>query len=320
MEFKIELQRFIKNNLKRFFIITGVLFVILSAALFGLDWLKSANSPDSGESDIEYIHQFDLFIENSDDSMFSNPSIIRENIVLSGLHEQIEDELNIPLTVEDEETAETEFKYHLHRDSNSGRYTFIVNLDNMEDSELLANRFYDAFDNNEISVIDDKDITLFSEPYFVDEENGEESYLEQESYFNVKNLIVFAVFSAIIAVGYIILKDLFSKTINYYFSYDADKVNQFILIDKQLNNFNDIDVIKDSATNTLYLSDNSSESLAGIETKSLDQTDGQLIKTFDDVVIFVVPFETRKKWYRKQKEIIEWFDKPVKVIQVNAKR
>lgn len=331
MELKIELIRFIKNNIKRFLKISALIFLLILGVLLAFEFLfnNTDNEKDTNDLGEEvYTSQFDFYVENQDGSLFSNPAIIKENIILSELPQKIEKNTNADLIIENEipedgdideaELEEEIYLFDLLRDSNSGRYTFVVFQDNLANSNASIEEFYSVFENQELDILENKNIFMFNEPYLLEDEEKEVSN-SQFRYLSFKYIIVGLLLSLFMGIALTILKDVLSKTINYYFSYDADKQEQFVLIDKELNNKQYLETLTSLDQKQLFLSDKSITRDKAIDSIVLhdDLANFKDVNRFDEIIIFVFPFETTKLWYKKQKELLSWYNKPVKIIQVN---
>src|SRR5699024_12039121 len=89
--------------------------------------------------------------------------------------------------------------------------------------------------------------TVYSlvEPELVEdiEEKEEETKAVQSQKSNsdlikniIINVIIGLVLSVVLVIGILLLKELFGKKLNYFFGYDAEEFDDFILYDKQLCN------------------------------------------------------------------------------------
>lgn len=341
MELKIELKRFLKNNIKTFIVTTIALFAAVIGLLVLFEFLFTDSSTENEENhplgEEIYTTQFEFYIENPDGSLFSNPSIIEENIILSEVYEEVENSEDVELVITEDEQLETDangsdeeeqeevediYLFDILRDSNSGRYTFVVFQDNLNDSRDAASAFYDLIDDNEIGVLENKNTVMFTEPYLLEEDEDESAFNDTSGsyqYFSINYIVVGLALSLFVSGAFIILKDLTSKTINYYFSYDADKYEHFVLIDKELKNRKYLESLTHSNQSQLFLSNNTVNEIGNLQDV---ETHNELITVsdinqYDEIVIFVIPFKTTKLWYKKQKEFLGWYNKPIKIIQVN---
>lgn len=344
MKFRIEFNRFLKNNYKQFLAITLVLLLVSVAGLFGLEYFVGdpVSSENETEEDTElYTHQFDFFIENPDGSNFNNPSIIFEEIIYSEIYEDIEENHNLELSNETEleqlaaernansnnpqeeqiDREDIEYYFRVKRDSSSGRYTFVSVQNSVEDSLIVANDFYDIIANDNLESLSNKHVYLFNEPYFVENDDSIDGVrTSSNQYLTSRNIILVVIGSLAIALIVVVLKEFFSKTINYYFSYDADKFKYFTLIDDNLNNLNSISTIINDQSHALVLKDGDQVSVPEYLTNfqiSNDLSNLNQLSGFDEIVVLIHPFETRKQWYKNQLSILNWQEKLVKVIQLN---
>lgn len=336
MRFYIEIKRFIKNNYKQFLVIVfGVLFLLV-ITLFGLEYFSNNVIEDDVDSSIQtevFTYQFDFFIENIDGTNFNNPSILKESIILTSTLDEVEEDTGAELSNKaqledlvkssnDElniDSSDIEYYFDISRDSNSGRYSFLVSQTSPDDSLDAINIFFDLISNQELEVLENKDVTVLSTPYLIEEDSTIDIAGSDNSYLTIRYILLSIFASLIIASLVVICKEYFSNTINYYFSYDADKFEYFSLIDRELINTESISSLLKKNKTSLLVKDNEkilSEELQFIDAvDDLDQINN--LESIDEIIILVHPFKTRRKWFKKQLSILRWHNICVRVIQLN---
>lgn len=344
----LEIKRFLKENKKNIIIGTLFLGVLLGGAI---TFLNLNNSEEEQETEIEDSREvfendsrsayFRFYIEKIDGSSFSNAATLNELFNIEELYERVLDETDINIKeikefAEDKEIIDfSPVKVKINGDSNI--YTAIFETGNNKDNLTLANYYYNYLFNNQFSILEKHTIYSLVEPELVKdiEKKEEDTKVVQSKKSNFEwikniiiNLIIGFILSVVLVIGILLLKELFGNKLNYFFGYDAEEFDDFILYDKKLNNKKSIQYFLDlphSANKLILIEsginqeqkrllfDNSNSNIN--ISNAIDNTSTSEI--YDEIILIIKVNETTRKWYNEQKKLINLHEAKTKIIQLN---
>ena len=291
---------------------------------------------------------FQFYIEDTEENdVFFNNVLIEEYITLPYVLEEIANDTNTSIDQLVEETeneivpstqdSERVKVIHVNRDPSSNLQAIYVNIGNEEKNLRVVEHFHDFLLSDRIPFLEDKDIFIFKTPYIVEMDSVDTEDFPQniESIHNwspLRSGIEGIVLGLVIATAFFIAFNFFSKKLSYFFFYTIFDEDYFILVDKNIENQQEItDILSyPKEKNIVILQENNLETVypefertfnSLIENKYLSQVDNlmniQDPKAVDQLVYVVKEGETKRTWYNKQRKIEKSFSTPVVVIQIN---
>lgn len=225
------------------------------------------------------------------------------------------------------------------KDDSSNVMTAIFDSGNVYNNLSLANYYYDFLFNEELDILSENKLYSIVEPKLVefpDESEvsggeGQESR-DQTASFSligaIVNFIIGVIFSFILLSVIFLIKELFSNKLNYAFTYDRGKQENFLIYNNSINSpelinyFIGLPYSKDK----IILSENKLEENSFLE----DNVELNIIKNnyqsmlnvnnlsnIEEIVIIVTANETTREWYEKQFELSKMKNIRIKIIQIN---
>ncbi|SEI54085.1 hypothetical protein SAMN04488113_102171 [Alkalibacterium gilvum] len=344
----LEIKDFFKSNMK--FIILGTLITGLLYTTFTV-FRNSGNGTNNSETQDENIEElysdgayFNFYVENEDGSAFNNTSILEQFLLMEDTLESISNNTNIDILSMFQEERRSSFErtpenrgvLGLTRNTYSNRLSLIVQTPKQSDNLTIANYIYDMIRNDEIPILADKEVYFFETPRKLDSVLVSEEVMEVEKTENsLINILISAItsllFGFVIFSGIAFLRALFSNQLNYSFAYFREEDDQFEILDRRVNNFDEVKhmVSIPEVEERIILSELGSESVIknneilplnnnAIKVRYLnDLVDVKLQSSAAEVLVIVVTSKTTRKWYRKQRKFLKAYNLPVKVLQVN---
>ena len=354
--YMLEIKRFFKDN-QKFIIATTLILGILIA---GLNIFLNQSS-ELEEQNTEVVESqgvfnedsrpafFRFYVENSDGYAFSNAVTLDQLFNLGSVYDDVKAETNIDIKKIKETALEkgnldfSPVRVSVDYDS----YIFIATFETGNNSKnlQLANFYNNLLLNNEISILENHTIYSLVEPQLVpeleeatDEEAEEGSNKEildqtQRTLMDwvkeiVISLIIGLVLAAVFSTGVMLLKELFGKKLNYFFGYDGESFDNYIVYDKQLANDESVQyfVGLDNSLNKLILMEseiNQSEKevlFNNLEFNfdfSQSITSTRISNKYDEIILIVNPCSTTRKWFNNQVKLIGLHDAKTKLVQMN---
>lgn len=350
MQLWIEIQRFLKDNLK-IIAIFGAIFALFLGGL-GAFMTGSSNSAPEGmealeESALETAVAFDFYIEDADGNMYTNEGIIDEYFRSPGVLENLNSEAGIDLKQIEldnyeknqqvlsnflpAELMEQSQIISVTQSNSTGLLTFVASSDDTELNLKLSNFYYEKLSS--IPFVDENNLFVFDGPYNVKDKQIVEE--EEETGISIQSLIKFAVIGIIlgivVGIGIALLNALFGKKLNYAFSYAIDDSLDFMIYDKNLDNSEEIaNFIKfPYFANKIILSEDGKglinpdiqNKVEGNKFKSVsniaDESMSSLGAEVAEVIMVVTPRKTSRKWFNTQMKLMRLDNLSLKIIQVN---
>ena len=363
----IEIKRFLDDN-KINIIKFSILFAILFAGIMFLLKSDTEESKIETEEDVqispeEFLNEsqpayFQMFIQEQDGRSFSNNSIISQYFKLSSVKKNVLEDTGIDLEKIEEdlldEIAESMDLIQVTRNDHSNLITASFNLGNQRQNVILANYYFDLIIDGELEFLNNKTIHVFSNPQIaklVDASESDERITEdvlvsgnrvlQIIYSLTRNLIIGLILGAVFSSGIFLLINLYSKKINYSFSYDIDDDTDFVLYDWELNNENEVLqfvavpmkrnklIVSERELDTFskkLVADNKNISFENsdkhktllTELRTLSEVDLQM--NISEIVLVIQPGVTTRKWYKTQQKYTSIYKFPTKVVQINPRK
>lgn len=302
------------------------------------------------------VAQFSLYIENEDATWFNNNNLLNLYFTLDPVVEDIENATGVNLTEVDENRDEIGLPedsslIHVYQSDSNGVMTFTVNTGNEEDNMNVANHIYSSIQNNEIDFLEPRNVYSVIPPQLNEEEDSTEESVspeEQQTASNqesgptvlgiIRNGVIGLIVGLVAMTGIVFLLSLFSEKLKYSFVYDVDENDKHIVYDSQAENDASVAQIlaMPFSKQKLILSEQPLENeekmlLAGndrvsfdnktdegtnlLEKQTLENTDIKV--DFSEIIIIVRPYETSRKWYKKQRKLMDLYNLPTKIIQIN---
>lgn len=349
MQLWIEIQRFLKDNIK-IISIFGIIFALLLGALGAFVSESSNNAPEGlealKEEALESAVAFDFYIEDAEGNMYSNEGIIDEYFRSPSVLEQLKSDENIDLKqleldIYEEnqqilsnflpaELMEQSKIISVTQNNSTGLLTFIASSTDKPLNEKLAKYYFEKL--TAIPFVDEENMYVFDGPYNAKDKQIEE---EEEPGFSIQSLLKYAVIGIILGIvfgiGLALIKALFGKKLTYAFGYAIDDSLDFMIYDEKLNNYEEIaNFINFPYTdNKVIISENREgfkhskleKQIHGNEiivTNNIaDDTIKKLSKENSEVIIVVSPDKTSRTWFNTQMRLMKLDNLSLKIIQVN---
>ena len=138
-------------------------------------------------------------------------------------------------------------------------------------------------------------------------------------YLTTKYILLMIIVSISLSIVFTIIKEWLSPTLNYVFSYDADKHEQLIVLSKQEieenpDNFQSL-LLQDD--HTLWLAERDPIILANDTLTTVSKVTPNDIQNMSKAIIVIEPFYTKKQWYKEQLQLCKWHQLPMSILQLN---
>lgn len=282
---------------------------------------------------------FEMYIEYENGNVYTNTLLLEEalkseeNIRAAEAETGVEisDLLEFEAEVEYYKTQSDRGAVGATRNELSNIWIVIARVGSEQENLRVSNYFYDLIINDEIEMLGNKPTYIMSEPrVLTDEELADPNInvdkgakITNKSTFNLRKIfesLIIAVLGGFV-LGFVLILTVtfFQKKILYAFNYNWNEDDLFMLLDE--NNYQAMERTIRIPNNTkrLVLLQNKEEF------STLNQLDNLLVADnilnvdvsheVEEVVIFVQPGVTDKKWYNQQKEFAKVYNAPVKIIQ-----
>lgn len=350
MQLWIEIQRFLKDNIK-IIAIFGIIFALVLGGLGAFMTGSSNNAPEGMEAleeeAIETAVAFDFYIEDAEGNMYTNEGIIEEYFRSPNVLEMLNSDAGIDLKQIELENYEknqqvlsnflpTELMEQsqiisVTQSNSTGLLTFVASSDDKSLNEKLATYYYGKLSS--IPFVDEDNLYVFDGPYNVKDKQIDEE--EEETGISIKSLIKYAVIGIIlgivVGIGLALINALFGKKLNYAFGYAIDDSLDFMIYDEKLNNSDEIANFVNFPyfKNKVILSENGKGLNVSDIQEKISENDFKVIPNIADdsvknlttesteVIMVVLPNETSRKWFNTQIRLMKLDNLSLKIIQVN---
>lgn len=343
----LETKRFIAKHKKNILIGTLIFGVLISGVLTLLSRRTTAEVEVNEIEDSNEVFEnesrtafFRFFIEHIDGYSFNNPALLDDLFNSEDLYNDILAETGVDMqAIKDlaEEKEITEFSpIKVIISHESYILTAIFETGDNRSNINIANFFYNYLLSGQIPILEDYKINSIDEPRLVEaiEENEDTKAIQSQNSKTellktiIKNLIIGVILGIVLVLGIILLIELFGKKLDFVFGYNAEAFDSFMLYDKNLDNKKVIQYF----VNTPHVA----ERLILAET-NLNQEDKDLLfvesdvgydisqsietstisNKYNEIILIIKPNETTRKWYNKQRKLIDLHDAKTKIIQIN---
>lgn len=279
----------------------------------------------------ENPYTFRVYIENQDGSVFERANLLREILLSSSTLENIQEmtESNIDFL--------NNYFLEVSLDSSNVLYNITVGFGNQQLNQEVSNALYEAIKNDEIDVLNNKEVKLFDRPEVVENLESIEEPVSDIETSGSYSAVIFASFmglatGVVIASVIIIVRSFFSSTINPIFNYRLSEQDIYTNYTHYVSDYNKR--IESLLHTVLYPIDNrklvvvedydlmsiinerfeSKKMYQSIAVKNVSEVDPA--REFDEIVIITENNKTKKNWYANQKIELKTYNIPYKVIKV----
>lgn len=350
MQLWIEIQRFLKDNIK-IIAIFGIIFALVLGGLGAFMTGSSNNAPEGMEAleeeAIETAVAFDFYIEDAEGNMYTNEGIIEEYFRSPNVLEMLNSDAGIDLKQIELENYEKNQQVlsnflpaelmeqsqiiSVTQSNSTGLLTFVASSDDKSLNEKLATYYYGKLSS--IPFVDEDNLYVFDGPYNVKDKQIDEE--EEKTDISIKSLIKYAVIGIIlgivVGIGLALINALFGKKLNYAFGYAIDDSLDFMIYDEKLNNSDEIANFVNFPyfKNKVILSENGKGLNVSDIQEKISENDFKVIPNIADdsvknlttesteVIMVVLPNETSRKWFNTQIKLMKLDNLSLKIIQVN---
>lgn len=349
MQLWIEIQRFLKDNIK-IITICGVIFALVLGGLGAFMTETSNNTPEGMEAleeeAIETAVAFDFYIEDAEGNMYTNEGIIEEYFRSPNVLQTLNTDIGIDLKQIELENYEKNQQVlsnflpaelmeqsqiiSVSQSNSTGLLTFVASSDDKSLNEKLATYYYGKLSS--IPFVDEDNLYVFDGPYNVKDKQIDD---EEETGILIKALIKYAIIGIIlgivVGIGLALIHALFGKKLNYAFGYAIDDSVDFMIYDEKLNNSDEIaNFVKfPYSKNKVILSENGQglnvsdiqEKISANNFKVIPNIADDSVKNLttesSEVIMVVLPNKTSRKWFNTQMKLMKLDNLSLKIIQVN---
>lgn len=333
-----ELKRFAKNYLKFIAIGSVIIGIVFSLALTFLgNSIEPVTNVDEEDIDTEDIFAnesrpayFRFYIRHPDGRVFNNSATVNELFTTQVMQEIVLSETGVDLlSIKEEVRLEGGYEEFspakVIMNGSSNIYTAIFDTGDNQDNLNVAEFYSEYLLAENFQPLEGNFIYSITNPQLTEEVVIEEDSIadSQDISFNV---LIYAVIGLFIGVAITIIialiKEFFSKKLNYAFTYIPEETNHFIVYDTTLN---DQDLLNyflgNSEKNKIILSENdiNSEFEPFFNNYDVEQslTNSNMDSNNQEVIIVVFSGETTRKWFKSQVNLSGLQSLPVKTIQIN---
>lgn len=345
-----QLKGFLNDNKKTVWLTafaTLLLYVLgIGYTLFSNEAVKEEKkiNPDTGlEVNLitgdEYaaLHEgaarFEIYIENNEGSAFTNSALLEAVLLSPAVFATIDsaEKVTVVQAIEALEEGDIPAKYILDitNDPGDNSLNVTVGTGDTDKNLAIASVLYDMINNKEVTLLENKTVSMLSDPHAVVIKNGPERTEEEEglgavgyAVMAVAVLIAGTVFGILIALSRLFFKKEITDIFNYRESdedtiidlslFNEGKVDELvhtiqypsakqklILSDPALSVEIQERLLKDTATHYVFASD-------------IVAADPKL--TFDEIILVSRKNVTNKVWYKRQCTLLANYTAPIKIV------
>lgn len=351
----IEIKRFFKKYIKNILLVSLLLTAVFSTIyVLTADDPAEENEEQSGAISDPDLYEgnahFKFYVEDENQQAFTNTVLLNQYIRTEENLATISQDTNTDLLEEYEDQkyslqlspTDTIPVIEIRKDSQSQLMTLYVRLENPEDNLKIANYLFDEIANKNISVLENKEIYLFLEPEVFEESINTKRNQGILSNLNIVEMIlipiVLLILSIILVTVIHVIRETFSRKLNFSFSYTTDEATSFNLYSSKLDNKYEISKFLSAPgfTEKLIITQNNLPELKNInENVTLNEAQNMLeidttnfyianelenteiMQQISEIILIVECEETDRSWFNEQKKVASLYDKPIKVLQIN---
>ena len=278
--------------------------------------------------------RFEIYIENDEGSAFTNSALLEAMLLSPAVFATIDtaEKVTVAQEIEALEDGDIPAKYILDitNDPVDNSLNVTVGTGDADKNLAIAAVLYDMISNKELTLLENKNVSMLSDPHAVVIENGPEKTEEEEGLVPVGYAVMaVAVLIAGTVLGILIAfsRLFFKKEITDVFNYRES--DQDTIIDLSLFNEGKIDdelvhtIQYPSAQRKLILSDPALP--AEIQGRLLKDTATNYVLasdivavdpklSFDEIILVSQQNVTNKAWYKKQRTLLTNYTAPIKIV------
>lgn len=357
-ELKIEITRFIKDK-KKILLIGSIFIAILLSAFYVVNEIYFSTS-ETEESEITNVSgvqnensgYFQIYIENEENGEpFINNGLLTNVFYSEDVLDEVDSLVSINLIelVQEQELRREVASDDLQRlievslSSSSNIITVYAHTDVKTDNLTILNYYHDLIFDGSIPFLEGKEVYLLTEPGLMDSVGNQQAKDEQRTLENQINYPVLSIIFLLGLVAGLIMMivilysiELFSKKINYSFTYFSNADEQFFLYDIKLENEKEMNyfIYTPKVTRKMILSESNMSELTNI----IDNTSHQKNDIAEDkniilannimeqheldhiseIIIVLFSGTTTRAWFNQQIKLLEIPKHiPIKILQIN---
>ena len=345
-----QLKEFLKDNKKTVWLTA---FATLLLYVLGIGYTLFSNGAVEEEQEIdpdtglevnlitgeEYaaLHEgaarFEIYIENDEGSAFTNSTLLESVLLSPAVFATIDtaEKVTAAQEIEGLEKGEIPAKYILDITNapSDNSLNVTVGTGDADKNMAIAAVLYDMISNKELTLLENKTVSMLSDPHEVVIENGPEETTEEDfgpvgyAVMAIAVLIAGMILGILIALSRLFFKKEVTDVFNYRES-DEDNIidlsllnegnltdelvhtiqypsaqQKLILSDPALPKEVQDRLLKDTATHYAFASD-------------IVASDPKL--TFDEIILISQKNVTNKAWYKKQRTLLTNYTAPIKIV------
>jgi len=342
-----ETKRLLINNKQRF-IRFGLLFILMLFAvqmipavmqLFQTPGSETEELPtDIGSTENPAV--FEMYIEYESGSVYTNTLLLEQALKseenIQAAEEATGVEISDLLALEEEaeypKTSRDRGALRATRNELSNIWVVIARVGTEEENLRVAEFFYDLVVNDEIEILENKPNYIMSGPRVLTDEElaNPNTIVDMEtvvSPFSIRNilssLIVALAGGFLLTFVFIISLTFLNKKISYAFNYNWNENDLFVLLEEEQHEKTLERVVRLPESRSRLLLAQEAEGLPGWEEAAHvrvaeDVLDVDVTTDVEEIILFIQPGITDKKWYNQQRELLKVYRAPVKIIQLNS--
>lgn len=331
-----EMLLLLKENIKKIAILTGAA-VLLFLAVQGASLFFNRGGGSTAEEDSDFqTAYFDIYIEQDDIGTFLNSYLIEEIMKREFVIGQIEEETQIAIVpvleeyaLENEATFTNDDPINVDRNTSSHIMHITFDIGSSEENLTVAEAYYNWFETTDFSFFDNKDVYYLAQPALVTDEDLQTASSGSFSLTTFAVRFVFAVFAGLV-LGVLVsfISALFSKTIQYGFTYGWDENDIFLnytgskdakaIVNSMLRSeYNQIAIISEFPLSETILEEIKNPEYAGKQLRIYaDIAEMDVSEKVQEFILVVERKKTTKEWYQNQRKQLKAFrHTAVKIIQ-----
>jgi len=279
-------------------------------------------------------YSFGVLIERQDQSLYTYPNLIREFLVSEEVVNHIQESIGKEILPSPEHVVV------VTEDSQTRIQEVIIGTADEEDNILIAQAYFEAFQEDVIAPLNDKNVYMMDqEPLLIEEETWLDLVHAQIQLFDpltmIIGIIMFLIIGFIIGIIIVLLQTMRQKEIPFLYSLEKDNLDKVLYLNhlkvkdeeqfyRQLThtilNFpdkkklilseNKIDINLENQLKRL-----SKEKKTGLEYSIINNIeDSDIGIDYDEVIILVKQNMTAKKWYENQRILLDRLNIPILII------
>src|SRR5699024_10378070 len=327
----IEIKRFLKKYYK-IILLSSILFSVFFIGILFITKKDTTIDEDSlDEDNIEIFggnskpSYFRFYVEQPDGYTYTNGATVDELFNLDEMYELASERTGIDLfSLKEEihsqlnESEEVLKPVNVKIDTSSNILTAFFITGNDTDNLKIASFYYNYLFNEGFEILDNNLLYSLEEPQLSEPRIAEEEKLENDSKpiknISIKEIVKDGAFGFVLgcrlSIGFVVVKELFSKKLNYSFTYNTGNPDYFVLYDSKIttvefiHQFISLPFKNKKIFVTLNISNNTIKELISGSNDLENQcekyhslSDIPVSKEIDEIIIFVLSNDTSRKWY-----------------------